>query len=255
MINLSETLLRMTCKDPQATDSVPQPPSAHSAAAELLDVLPELSGKIAGRRILDFGCGTGEQAVGLALAGASVVCGLDINTSFLERGRTLAERHQVADRVRFVESMDDRGERFDLVLSYNSMEHFFDPLAALRTMATHMHHDTTLVVAFSPPWLSPYGAHMHYFTPIPWVHLLFPERTVLAVRSRYKSDGALRYEDIEGGLNKMTVGRFFRLVPQAGLVIEAKRLVAVRRLPLVTMIPGVREFFTVRVVAFMRLRS
>ena len=41
---------------------------------------------------------------------------------------------------------------------------------------------------------------MDGITKLPWVNLLFPERVVLAVRSRYRTDGATRYEDCGGGL-------------------------------------------------------
>jgi hypothetical protein len=85
---------------------------------------------------------------------------------------------------------------------------------------------------------------MDGFTRLPWVNLLFPERDVMAVRSLYRHDGATRYEDIEGGLNRMTVARFERLMQESGMRVESLRLFSVKGLPAVTKIPIVRELMT-----------
>jgi hypothetical protein len=60
-----------------------------------------------------------------------------------------------------------------------------------------------VLITFFEPWLSPYGSHMSHFTRVPWINVLFSERTVMNVRSLFRSDGATRYEDVEGGLNRI----------------------------------------------------
>ena len=85
---------------------------------------------------------------------------------------------------------------------------------------------------------------MDGFTRVPWVNLLFPEQIVLRVRSRYRTDGALRYEDIEGGLNRMTVARFERLINESNMAVIDMRLFAVKGLPIVTSLPVFRELLT-----------
>lgn len=252
---LLEALLRKTCVPPAEVDRLQARPNDVAARTnELFANLPELKSHIVGKRVLDFGCGTGIHSIGMAIHGASEVVGVDINTGFLELAKRAATDAGVADRVSFVERVDplQSTKGFDVILSHNSMEHFSDPRGILRLVKSHMAAHTRFVVSFSPPWYSPYGAHMHYFTPIPWVHLLFPESTVMRVRASYKADGARRYEDVEGGLNRMTLRRFFCLLEEVGLTVESKRLVAVRRLPLVSRIPLVREFLTVQVVACLR---
>ncbi len=69
----------------------------------------------------------------------------------------------------------------------------------------------------------------------------------MKVRTRYKSDGATRFEDIEGGLNKMSVAKFTGLLEREGLSPEWMRLTAMKRLPMVTRIPVIRELTTVQV--------
>ena len=54
-----------------------------------------LLGDISGKRVLDFGCGTGEDAVVLAVRGASVV-GIDISPELIELARKRAAANGVA---------------------------------------------------------------------------------------------------------------------------------------------------------------
>jgi len=107
-------------------------------------------------------------------------------------------------------------------------------------------------MTFGPLWLSPYGAHFGGITPLPWVHLIFSEHTIMAVRRRYYDDGAERYEEVEGGLNRMTLRKFYRVIKDAGLQIERIDLYPVKKLVPLTYIPGLREFFTNKVVCVLK---
>ncbi len=62
----------------------------------------------------------------------------------------------------------------------------------------------------------------------PWSHLLISERSLVRWRSLYKTDGAKTIE--ETGLNRMTIGRFRRVVRQSPLRFERFEPVPIRRL-------------------------
>lgn len=247
LLILTEKILRSLSRTPEPDTGLQETKNVETELNQLRHALPEIDMLSTHKRVLDFGCGTGAHAVGLGIAGAAQVVGLDINTEFLQAATALASRHGVEERVSFRTEIDGRDGAFDLVLSYNSMEHFKDPIEALKTMKNHLRPEGKLLVAFSPPWLSAYGAHMHFFTSVPWVHLLFPESVVMTVRASYKNDGARRYEDVEGGLNRMTVSRFESLIEQAGLKVEWIRLTPMKQITIATRIPFLREFFTTRV--------
>lgn len=93
-------------------------------------------------RILDAGCGTGEQTLGLARAfPRAEVVGADVNPRSLERARHHGLRHGID--VRFVpldllaEPPSDLG-RFDLITSVGVLHHLADPavgLTSLRALA------------------------------------------------------------------------------------------------------------------------
>jgi SAM-dependent methyltransferase len=215
--------------------------------------VPGFFGYVEGSAVLDFGCGQGWQAVALARAGAREVLGIDIDDARLAQARALAEAAGVAERVGFASEIPpERLGRFDVVISLCAFEHYQDPAGALDRMRRAVKPGGRIIVSFAEPWLSHSGSHMNGYVRIPWVNLLFPEKTVMRFRSRYRNDGATRYEDVVGGLNRMTLAKFERVLRASGLVIERLQYHATRGLPLVTRIPLVRELLTSAATAVLR---
>ncbi len=179
---------------------------------------------IEGLRVLDAGCGAGDLAISMALAGAEVV-GVDIDGKRITRAREKAQQAGAADRATFVHKslLDYEPDRlFDRIVSVEAFEHIPEPERFLPKMRDLLAPGGEILSVFGPLWLSPYGPHQYGFTRFPWVHLVFPERVVLAARRMTfrPTDAATRYEDIRGGLNRMTVERFKRAVHAAGLRFE-----------------------------------
>jgi SAM-dependent methyltransferase len=85
--------------------------------------------------ILDAGCGTGEQALGIARSTPDAeVTGLDYSEASLRFARDLAARHGLA--VRFVRGdlsrpLDECGP-FDLIVCVGTLHHLADPELGLR---------------------------------------------------------------------------------------------------------------------------
>lgn len=205
--------------------------------------IPGFLEMVRGKTVLDHGCGPGFQAVAMALAGARRVVGVDIWDVWLQKGRDLALHEGCADKVTFTDALPAE-EKFDVVVSLGAFEHYADPSATLRQMRELAAPGAKILISFAEPWLSPRGSHMSFFTRVPWVNVLFPERAVLRVRARYRDDGATRYEEVLSGLNRMTVGKFELIIRDSGLRVEHYSLRAVKRLPLVTRFPVLREFLT-----------
>lgn len=245
-MDLREKVLLAFCKeDDAATKSAYKEECSEDSQAELLKYLdPEMVSRIKGKAVCDFGSGAGFQSVAMVRAGATQVLGIENNDDRLNFSRELVMRHNLSDRISFRADVDDefRGT-CDIVLSQNSMEHFSDPVSVMMSMKSLLRPGGKLIITFGPPWFAPYGSHMYYFTKLPWVHLIFPERTVMAVRSRFRRDGAVRYDEVEAGLNKMSVAKFERIVKGCGLKVVYKRYDCVKGLNFMQSIPLVRELF------------
>lgn len=79
---------------------------------------------LAGKRLLDFGCGTGQTSTQLAALGAFVV-GIDISPKLIELARRRAELDGVTDHVQFqnVDLLKAPPDSFDLILCSAVLHH------------------------------------------------------------------------------------------------------------------------------------
>jgi SAM-dependent methyltransferase len=255
-MTIGERVLLAFSRDPARPD-YPMPGAdwdpAH-ALDRLTAVYPSIRNLIAGKDVLDFGCGTGRQVIAMAQQGARSVVGIDTNTKLLAPAERLARDAGVSDRVAFLKSFDEADRpRFDVIISQNSMEHFPDPSGVLEQMKALLRTGGAILISFSAPWYSPAGSHMHFFTRLPWVNLLFSEKTVMKVRKRYRPNGGDHYEDV--GLNRMSVRKFERLIQTTGFYVEYRRYDGVKGLDIATRIPMVRELLTGRLTCLLRAGS
>ncbi len=245
-MSIGETVLRAISRDPGAGDypNVLEHDQEGLELSAMIEAFPGFIDMIRGRRVVDFGCGTGRQAVALVREAECFVCGVDTNARTLAAARAYAEAQPISEEsIQLVERPDaDLKGSFDYVISQNSMEHFPDPAAVLREMASLLKPTGKILITFGAPWYSPWGSHMHFFCRLPWLNVWFSERTIMSVRSLYRDDGATRYEEVESGLNKMSLRKFERLVRESGLLVEHREYWCVKRLDFLAYTP-VREFF------------
>jgi SAM-dependent methyltransferase len=179
--------------------------------------------RIRDKTVLDFGCGSGSEAAEMAERGARHVIGLDIDERSLERARAQAQRRGVAERTTFA---SDTGERVDVVISLDAFEHFQDPDAILRKMASLLRPGGEVLASFGPIWFHPLGGH--FYSVFPWAHLVFSEKALVRWRSLYKTDG---HQSIAAsGLNRMTIRRFRKVVERSPLKFRSLELVPIRPL-------------------------
>jgi SAM-dependent methyltransferase len=176
---------------------------------------------IRGKRVIDFGCGAGAEAIEMA-GHAAHVTGVEIQPALLEQARG---RSRALPNCEFVERAT---EPADVIVSKDAFEHFSDPLAILKVMRSLLAPGGQILASFGPTWLHPYGGHL--FSVFPWAHLIFSEAALIRWRADFKTDGAARFCEVDGGLNGMTIARFERLVSEAGLLVDHLETVPIRGL-------------------------
>lgn len=190
-----------------------------------LEVLfgPSIWSEIQGKEVLDFGCGTGTEAVELAERGARYVVGLELRPKWIRASTELATAHGVDHKCYFGKAWE---RPVDIILSVDSFEHFADPAAILQQMRTLLKPTGSVIASFGPTWYHPLGGHI--YSVFPYSHLLFSDRALVRWRSLYKTDGATTIE--ESGLNRITISRFEKLIEDSPFRFAAFEAVPIRRL-------------------------
>ncbi len=181
--------------------------------------------RIAGKVVIDFGCGRGDGAVEMAARGAQRVIGIDIREDALQAARHKARHAGVHNTCLFVTSTK---ELADVVVTVDAFEHFADPAEILRIMDTVLRPAGEVLVSFGPTWYHPLGGHL--FSVFPWAHLIFSQDALIAWRSEFKDDGAMRFSEVAGGLNQITIAKFEKFVAASPLAFAALELVPINKL-------------------------
>lgn len=222
---------------------VPVDDGSHEPVENPLRILewsyPNLAQLIAGKSVLDFGCAFGDQSAAMTRKYACRVTGVDTEESYL------AEAIRRYGAICEFSATVPRARRWDVVVSINAMEHYPEPKRILEEMLSAATPGGKVLITFGPPWWAPYGSHMHFIWRIPWLQLWFNEEAIMTSRSRHRQDGAMRFEECQEGLNKMSLRKFENLTRAYRPNV---RYVAVKRLQCLAHIPVVREFFTNHVI-------
>ncbi len=211
---------------------------------------------------LDIGCGMGRLSIGLSLAGAKNVTGIDIIARNIDEAKNISENLTNNSRPDFIHSdvhewNSDR--KFDVVIVLGAMEHIHDPASFLKMLARLIKPEGRAFVSFEP-FQGPIGDHMSHFfwLPIPWRGILFSEKAIMRLRrEKFRpTDPVERYKDVQGGLNQMWYEDYIRYVHEAGLEFvkhncNPQLRYRFRYLPFhliskfLTSIPKIRGFFIV----------
>lgn len=185
---------------------------------------------IAGGSVLDFGCGEGTAALGMAQRkGAARVVGVDIVT---DRAICLANAKLHLGlqelppnlQLRQIEAgaSDDAGA-FDLIYSWSVMEHVREDLleGVVKQCAERLSPGGLFFVQISPLFFSSGGSHLLHWTPRPWGHLLHQHSEYMALLERACADQTIynAAREMYETLNRITAGRLIEVLRGAGFEI------------------------------------
>ncbi len=141
-----------------------------------------------GRDVLDLGCGYGGRTVYYAREGqVHEIHGIDISEEVMRRCALLA-RDLGAPRARFemgrAEALPYGDASFDVVLSYDVLEHVEDPATALLEIARVLRPGGAAWLVF-PSYLGAFSSHLDYLTRIPALHRVFDPLTIIEVINEF----------------------------------------------------------------------
>ena len=204
--------------------------------------------KISGKRILDMGCGDGSYALMMAKFSDCKVNGVDLIGDFYE-AEIYAKKNKIDNLYLANKNVSEiSSNKYDIIISHDSFEHFDEPDKMFNEMVRVLKPGGYLWIQFGPAWFGPYGRHMSgtFRKDRPWVHLVLPEKTIMRCHSVLGNRDELveKFKDKPGGLNKMGLYRFLRIIKKNNILIKNLKINPIsEKLKILTYIPFMKELF------------
>jgi len=205
--------------------------------------------KIINKTILDHGCGEGGFSIAMANYKPNLIIGLDKFSNFTFANLVIKDRKYNNVKLINNDIKNQDANKYDYAISHDSFEHFEFPNEELNEMIRVTKNGGHILIKFGPTWGSPWGRHMSgtIRRDRPWVHLFVPERTIMRCYSVYHNDSELktRYAQKDGGLNKMTVSKFLRIISNRTDIVMRKKIIfpVLPKLSILAYLPFLRDYF------------
>jgi ubiquinone/menaquinone biosynthesis C-methylase UbiE len=218
-----------------------------------------------GKTVVDIGCGAAGKTMYYAGLGVKKIYGIEVLEKYRREAEELAAELGAADKFEFIcadgAQMPFENNSIDTIIMNDAMEHVDEPQAVLTECLRVLAPGGRVYINF-PPYYHPYGAHLSDVLAMPWVHLLFSDKTLIRAYKQLAEnlpDGEARIafriskdehdNDYFSYINKMKVKRFRKMLKDMNLTPIYYHEAPLRGfLTPLAKIPAVKELFVKMVV-------
>jgi ubiquinone/menaquinone biosynthesis C-methylase UbiE len=152
-------------------------------------IISGLGADVYQKKVLEIGCGQGGICIFAALVGAKEVVGIDLSDSALETAEKLKVKVQeetgfqlnVSFNKMFAENLKFENGELDVIIADNVFEHVKSLEVVMNECSRVLNRGGKIIVPNFPSFRSKFGPHVKYGIRLPWVHILFSEKTVVKV--------------------------------------------------------------------------
>jgi 2-polyprenyl-3-methyl-5-hydroxy-6-metoxy-1,4-benzoquinol methylase len=197
-------------------------------------------GGVAGKDVLDFGCGEATMALGMALRhGVRRVVGMDVyeestlalpfreGTRALPQAKVQLGLHELPQNFETISvapgtPIESLGT-FDIIYSWSVLEHVQQDmiLDCLTQMRRALRPGGLMFLQTTPLFYSAHGSHFKQWLPEPWIHLTLQHSLLFAaLREKLQSEEMFaKWSALYETLNKVTEPQLMRAIGEAGFEI------------------------------------
>jgi ubiquinone/menaquinone biosynthesis C-methylase UbiE len=235
-----------------------------------------------GKRVLDFGCQHGLLMRHLVDCGAQEVIGVDVDEAQLRIAlQAVTTRDATNVTVRLApnpKTIPVPDSSVDIVCCFAVLEHVMHPVDVLHEWRRVLVTGGEVWIQWST-WKNYRAGHIYGMIPIPWIHLILPEATIIRIAARIYEESCyqpqfwdfdaatgerlrnpwLRGRDILSWNNRLTLRPFLRMCREAGFRPEVtvyglgQQRKEVRPLGSLAHVPWVGEYFAAEHRVVLRL--
>ena len=98
------------------------------------------------KKVIDFGCGTGETAVGIAKLGAKFVLGVDYSENAIKIANEKHKESNLEFKEGSFEDIAITSSSFDVIISCGTLEHMDNPSDVLQKMLRMVNNDGKIIL-------------------------------------------------------------------------------------------------------------
>jgi ubiquinone/menaquinone biosynthesis C-methylase UbiE len=206
-------------------------------------------------RILEIGCGyVGVCDYVASQVKNAIVIGMDIDEKFLNEGKKERKTQSTASSLMVSNAMQCslKDCSFDIVYNINSFEHFTYPEKVINEIVRLLKPGGLVLFEFAA-YKTPWGHHLFDLIRVPWIHVLFSDKALVAawLRKKQNNPDLFAFDYIitkkeEGyhldGVNKISYNKFRSQINASGLIIEKEWNYSSFRNPVLNFLSGFKCF-------------